>query len=272
VIGIVTRSPADERLAAFESKAREWRRYTETPLGRLRQDLTLYHLLAYFADRPKRRAILDAGSGTGGYAWPLAQAGHRVILLDLSPTMLAIARESARENAPERSGNLAYCCVAVERVAATFSEARFDAVLVHTLLEYLDDPWRTLQDLVSLLAPGGVISILIANPHADALRWALVKDDLERARAALHDEVSQADLFGLPRRTLASDLLLDRLREAGMVDIAQYGVRIFADYCPAGRLADPGFLDALWRLEVEASSMPAYMGIARYHHVLGSLS
>ncbi|MBN1401805.1 MAG: methyltransferase domain-containing protein [Anaerolineae bacterium] len=257
-------------MVAFESKARDWQRYTETPLGRLRQDLTLYHLLERLVDRPKGSVILDAGTGTGGYAWPLAQAGHHVTLLDLSPTMLAIAREQARRNASELLGNLAYCCGSVESIPAIFAGARFDAILAHTLLEYLDDPWGTLQALLDLLVSGGILSILVTNPHADALRWALVKGDLERAREALHDDVSQADLFGLPRRTLDSDLLLDRLSEAGILNIVRYGVRIFADYCPISQLGDPDFMDALWRLEVQASSLPAYLGIARYHHLLGS--
>ena len=40
--------------------------------------------------------ILDAGSGPGRYAVALAQAGHRVSLLDLSPHCLELAQEWAR--------------------------------------------------------------------------------------------------------------------------------------------------------------------------------
>src|SRR5919199_6779191 len=45
---------------------------------------------------PPSAHVLDAGSGPGRYAVALAQAGHRVSLLDLSPHCLELAEEWAR--------------------------------------------------------------------------------------------------------------------------------------------------------------------------------
>jgi ubiquinone/menaquinone biosynthesis C-methylase UbiE len=39
--------------------------------------------------------ILDAGGGTGRFSIPLAEAGHRVVHLDISPRMLDLARKKA---------------------------------------------------------------------------------------------------------------------------------------------------------------------------------
>jgi S-adenosylmethionine-dependent methyltransferase len=46
--------------------------------------------------KPKSR-ILDIGGGPGRYAMWLAKHGHRVVLADLSPELLAIARTKLAE-------------------------------------------------------------------------------------------------------------------------------------------------------------------------------
>lgn len=43
-----------------------------------------------------RRAVLDAGCGYGRVAQPLAEAGHRVLGIDLDPGLIADARRRAR--------------------------------------------------------------------------------------------------------------------------------------------------------------------------------
>ena len=84
-------------LPAFESKAKAWEAYTNTPLGQLRQALTQRYLAQHLGALSANLNILDVGGGTGGYALPLAQRGHQVCLLDFSPQMLAIARQKAEQ-------------------------------------------------------------------------------------------------------------------------------------------------------------------------------
>lgn len=262
-------SRSASHLAAFDAKAEAWEDYTATPLGWLRQELTLRHLSPHLGSLPRSLKVLDAGGGTGSYALPLAQQGYQVCLLDFSAQMLAIARQKVEQLDPSLLERMDFCCALVEETPGLFPSDHFDLVLCHTLLEYVSEPQEVLQALTTVLRPGGLISLLFANPYADVLRWALAKGDLERARLALHERVSSADLFGLPRRTFPAEMVQEAMTQAGMEVVAEYGVRIFADYLPAEKLADPEFFARLLELEMAAGTLHPYRLIARYTHLLG---
>ena len=114
-----------------------------------------------------------------------------------------------------------------------------------------------------------LLSLLLVNPCADVLRWALTRGDLEKARLALREQVSSADLFGLPRRTVRAETVREAMVQAQVAVVAQYGVRVFADYLPAEKLADPEFFARLLELEAAAATLHPYRLIARYIQLLG---
>jgi S-adenosylmethionine-dependent methyltransferase len=270
-------SPLHQPLAAFEAKAEAWEDYMATPLGQLRQQLTLHYLAQHLGSLPRSLKVLDAGGGTASYALPLAQQGHQVCLLDFSAQMLAIARQRVEQLDPSLLEQMDFCQTPVEETPRLFPPDHFDLVLCHTLLEYVLEPREVLRALSTVLRPGGLISVLFANPYADALRWALAREDPEKARLALRpssgqalrERISSADLFGLPRRTFPAEVVQEALVDAGVEVVAEYGVRIFADYLPVEKLADPEFLARLLELEVAAGALHPYRLIARYTHLLG---
>jgi hypothetical protein len=57
--------------------------------------------------------------------------------------------------------------------------------------------------------------------------------------------------------------------QAGVEVVAAYGIRIFADYMPAEKLADPEFYARLVELEAVAGAQSPYRLIARYNQLLG---
>jgi S-adenosylmethionine-dependent methyltransferase len=268
----------DEPHAAFDAKVKAWEDYTHTPLGRLRQELTLRHLLQHLDPSRPNLHVLDAGGGTGSYALPLARLGHRVCLLDFSAQMLAAARQKieridrCQTLDPGLIERVDLCQAPVAEVPRLFPPDHFDLVLCHTLLEYVPEPEGVLQALSAVLRPGGLLSLLCANPHADPLRWALARGDPEKARQALHDPVSSADLFGLPRRTFTAEEIGEAMARAGVELVAGYGVRIFADYVPVEKLADAAFWARLLELEAAASALDPYRRIARYNQLVGRKS
>ena len=259
-------------LSAFDARADAWEEYTATPLGRLRQDLTLRHLARHLGSPPSCLTILDAGGGTGGYGIPLAAQGHRVCILDFSAPMLAIARDRARRMDPPLLERVEFCCAGVQDASLLFASEHFDVVLCHTLLEYVEQPDETIGTLASVLRPGGMISLLFVTPYADALRWALVREDLDKARLSLSHQVSSADLFGLPRRAFPAGAIRESLVREGMEVLAEYGIRVFADYLPPERLADPDFFSLLMELEAAAGTLSPYKDIARYTLIVGRKS
>jgi len=68
---------------------KEWRRLIKDPYHRLEFNTTMYFLKKYL---PKKGLILDAGGGPGRYTIELARLGYEVILLDLTPKLLEIAK------------------------------------------------------------------------------------------------------------------------------------------------------------------------------------
>jgi ubiquinone/menaquinone biosynthesis C-methylase UbiE len=68
----------------------EWRRLVQDPYHRLELDTTLHFLRKYL---PAKGLVLDAGGGPGRYTIELAKQGYDVILLDLTPGLLEIARK-----------------------------------------------------------------------------------------------------------------------------------------------------------------------------------
>lgn len=77
-----------------ELSVKEWKRLTQDPYHRLEFDTTMYFLKKYL---PKRALILDAGGGPGRYTIELAKLGYNVVLLDLAPELLKIAKRQIKK-------------------------------------------------------------------------------------------------------------------------------------------------------------------------------
>jgi magnesium-protoporphyrin O-methyltransferase len=80
--------------------AQAWARLTsDAPLGRVRasvrrgRDNMRELLLSWLPDDLRGMRVLDAGCGTGTFAVAAAQRGARVLAIDLSPTLVDLARE-----------------------------------------------------------------------------------------------------------------------------------------------------------------------------------
>ncbi len=79
---------------------KEWKRLAKDPYHRLEFDTTMHFLKKYL---PKKGLIVDAGGGPGRYSIELAKAGYDVILLDLTPELLEIAkRKIQKEKVPDK--------------------------------------------------------------------------------------------------------------------------------------------------------------------------
>ena len=72
----------------------EWTRLTQDPYHKLEFDTTLHFLKKYL---PKKGLILDAGGGPGRYTIELAKLGYNVVLLDLTPELLHIAKRKIKK-------------------------------------------------------------------------------------------------------------------------------------------------------------------------------
>ena len=71
----------------------EWKRLIKDPYHQLEFNTTMHFLKKYL---PKRGLILDAGGGPGRYSIELAKLGYDLILLDLTPELLKVAKRQIK--------------------------------------------------------------------------------------------------------------------------------------------------------------------------------
>ncbi|SHM35124.1 methyltransferase domain-containing protein [Cryptosporangium aurantiacum] len=202
--------------------------------------------------------VVDAGGGTGGFAVPLAQAGHQVTVVDPSPDALAaLARRAAERGVADRI--IAYQGDA-DDLSTLVEPGTADVVLCHSVLEVVDDPDRTLTAVAAALRPGGCASVLVANRVATVLARAL----------AGHFHQAQDALAGdLEPRRYDLDGLATLVTKAGLVPERWHGVRVLADLVPGAVVdVEPDALEALVALELALSERPPYRDIATQLHVL----
>ena len=96
--------------------------------------------------------VLDLGCGTGSLSLLALEAGHRVIGVDLAPTMVAAARQKcAGYDARFTVGDAA---------APDVADGSVDAVLARHLLWTLPDPLGALARWVRLVRPGGRLVLI----------------------------------------------------------------------------------------------------------------
>ena len=121
----------------------------------------------------------------------------------------------------------------------------------------------------AVLRPGGITSVVTANRLAAVLHRAAA-GRFDEALHALRDPLGRYSATDpAPRRFALADLEV-MFATAGLAVVATHGSRVFADLVPGGSLdADPGAVEALTALELEASEIPAFREIATQLHVVG---
>ncbi len=216
--------------------------------------------------------VVDVGGGTGGFAVPLAQLGHRVTVVDPSPDALAaLQRRAAEAGVADRVRSLQGDAGAlVEEVGAGSA----DLVLCHRVLEYTDDPTAAVADAVATLRGEGLLSLLVLQRLGAVLARALA-GRFQEARRLLDDPDGRAsDNDPVPRR-FDHDGVLALLGD-GMRPRAVHGVRLFADLLPGALVdGDPDAAADLLDLERAAGdhvAVPELAALAAQLHVVAQRS
>lgn len=157
-----------ERLAGVKAeRARAAAAYFRRNAARWNELRSLYvdereveRVLAGFLPAQGIRDLLDVGTGTGSM---LELFGPRVTHaqgIDLSREMLAVARANL-----ERAG-LKNCVVRqADMFQLPFRGASFDAVTIHQVLHYVDNPGPAIAEAARVLRPGGQMLVADFAPH-----------------------------------------------------------------------------------------------------------
>ncbi|MBM9436334.1 class I SAM-dependent methyltransferase [Actinacidiphila bryophytorum] len=217
----------------------------------------------------RRLRVLDIGPGQGTQALRLARAGHLVTGLEADPAMLAALRSAvAAEPADVRARFVALQGDGRE-TGRHFGPACFDVVLCHGVLMYVPDPEPMLAALSRVLAPGGLLSLVVRNGDALAMRPGLLGDWGGALQA--FGSAGYVNRLGLATRADRLAPLTQTLTGICAPLHAWYGVRVFTDAAPDHAVApgDPATLAALLDAEEAAGRTDPYRGVAALLHVCG---
>jgi SAM-dependent methyltransferase len=212
--------------------------------------------------------VLDVGGGTGGFAVPLAQAGHLVTVLEPNPDALAaLERRAAEAGVSER---VRWVQADAADLAGLVQPAGCDLVLCHGVLEHVDDPAAVLAAVAGTLRPDGLVSVLVANPNGAALARA-VAGHLDQARAVLADPAGRwGERDPLPRRFTPQQAAA-LFPPAGLAVFATHGVRVCADLVPGALVeGEPDAIASLLALEAVLAEHPDFHAVAGQLHLLAS--
>jgi len=153
--------------------AAAWARLTsDAPVSRVRatvragRDRMRQTLLSWLPDDLRGRRVLDAGCGTGALALEAARRGAQVVAIDLSPTLVDLARERTQA---ERDRVYAECGGQIEFHAGDMldpAHGRFDHIVcMDSIIHYGHaDVQRVLATLIERTADSVVFTFAPRTP------------------------------------------------------------------------------------------------------------
>jgi SAM-dependent methyltransferase len=131
-------------------------------------------------DLSRPRTILEVGFGQGRTAAVLVRAGHRVIGVDASPTM--VEQATARNRAACRDGRATLLCG--DGIVIPFPDDSADAAIVVHTVYFLPDLAATVVEIARVVRPGGTLVIACRTSDTPHPRW--MDPEVYRIPAAAH--------------------------------------------------------------------------------------
>jgi SAM-dependent methyltransferase len=235
----------------------------------VRQELVARQLDEQIAGRfpvGQRLRVLDVGMGQGTQALRLARAGHQVTGLEQDAKMLAVAREALAAEPEGIRSRVRLIEGDGRETGVHFLPGSFDVVLCHGVLMYVEEPDPLLAGLARMLAPGGLLSLLVRNADALAVRPGLSGD--WPATLAAFDTDAYVNRLGLAVRADRLATLTSTLAGIGAPLHAWYGVRVFTDTAPDGTPV-PEDVETLLAAEERAGRTDPYRQVAALLHLCG---
>ncbi|MEU9284048.1 methyltransferase domain-containing protein [Streptomyces sp. NPDC048275] len=214
----------------------------------------------------QRLRVLDVGMGQGTQALRLARAGHQVTGLEQDAKMLAVAREALAAEPEGIQGRVRFIEGDGRETGVHFLPGSFDVVLCHGVLMYVELPDALLAGLARMLAPGGLLSLLVRNADALAMRPGLSGD--WTSTLAAFDTDAYVNRLGLAVRADRLATLTSALEGIGAPLHAWYGVRVFTDTAPDGAPV-PEDVESLLAAEERAGRTDPYRQVAALLHLCG---
>jgi S-adenosylmethionine-dependent methyltransferase len=141
-------------------------------------------------------------------------------------------------------------------------------VLCQGVLMYFPDPGPLLDAIAQLVAPGGIVSLLVRNGDALAMRPGLLGD--WNSVAAAFDGATYLNRIGVHARADHLTDLTAAMTRRHILVRQWYGVRVFTDTAASDAPPpDAATLNAILRFEERAGRTDPYRHVAALLHLIG---
>lgn len=152
----VRRARAESAAAYFRANAPRWDQIRTLHVDDAEVERALLDMLP----RQGIADLLDIGTGTGRMLELFSGRVQRAVGIDMSREMLAVARanldKAGRRNCLVRQGDM---------YQLPLPDQSFDAVIIHQVLHYADEPGEAIEEAARVLKPGGRLLVVDFAPH-----------------------------------------------------------------------------------------------------------
>ena len=144
---------ADEQREFWSQAAQRYDRVVDLQIGPATRSLVRDRL----AQEKRLGRLAELGCGTGFYTGVLAARADQVVATDLSPGMLALAKERVD------AANVTFQTEDAQKTS--FPDAAFDTAFM-SLVIHFTEPARTVAEMHRILKPGGTLIVANLDPGA----------------------------------------------------------------------------------------------------------
>lgn len=212
--------------------------------------------------------ILDAGGGQGQFSLTLAQAGHELVLCDISAEMLKMAEAQVQANNLQSRVQLVQSSIQDLSSQLSRDEQQFDWVICHAVMEWMQDPSELIDHLCQHIKPGGYLSLIFYN-----LNSLIFKNCLRtNFKKIINKDFAGSAGSLTPINPLTTEQVLAWVKQHPLEVLSHSGIRVFHDYilndANKQKLLDEKTSDELIQMELELSQQEPFRSLGRYIHLL----
>ncbi|MBU1194687.1 MAG: methyltransferase domain-containing protein [Proteobacteria bacterium] len=233
-------------------------------LAVLKKDLSEFCARSFlFSDVPSGQAplnVLDAGGGYGPFSIHLAEMGHKLTLCDISEKMLEKAKAEFAKKDLAIVPEFLHC--PIQKLDKNHKN-KYDLVLCHAVLEWVQTPKDILSHLYEYLKADGILSLTFYNING------MIFKNLLRTN---YKKILKQDYTGwpgslTPTHPLESEQVLSWLKQLKFEILCHSGIRVFHDYILdlVDKNKSP---QTVLDLEVQFSRKKPFRDMGRYQHIL----
>lgn len=218
------------------------------------------HEVIPFLQQNHKYSILDAGAGTAEIALRLASDNTKMVLSDISDSMLQQAKEAFNQQAPNVMVD--FIQSSIQQLPGSLQQ-RFDLVLCHAVLEWMEQPKEAIETLVNFIEPGGYFSLMFFNRNSLVMRQ-MLNGNLKKLKS---ENFQDKKTTLTPISPLEPEIVYHWLESEGLSIVRKTGIRVMYDYM-AGNVRSKRVFEDILEMEKRYSGQEPFRSLGRYIHVV----